>query len=36
MKSSRKAKRYDDSVMPGEFQGFETFSQSETELDGTL
>ena len=36
MKSSRKAKRYDDSVMPGEFQGFEAFSQSETELDGTL
>lgn len=36
MKLSRKAKRYDDSVLPGEFQGFEPFRQAETELDGTL
>lgn len=36
MKLSRKAKRYDDSVLPGEFQGFEPFRQTETELDGTL
>lgn len=36
MKLSRKAKRYDDSVLPGEFQGFETFHQAEVELDGTL
>ena len=36
MKLSRKAKRYDDSVLPGEFQGFETFHQTDVELDGTL
>ena len=36
MKLSRKAKRYDDSVLPGEFQGFETFHQTDLELDGTL
>ena len=36
MKLSRKAKRYDDSVLPGEFQGFEPFSQAEAELEGTL
>ena len=36
MKLSRKAKRYDDSVLPGEFHGFETFHQADLELDGTL
>ena len=36
MKLSRKAKRYDDSVLPGEFQGFEAFSQADEELEGTL
>ena len=36
MKLSRKAKRYDDSVLPGEFQGFEAFHQADLELDGTL
>ena len=36
MKLSRKAKRYDDSVLPGEFQGFESFHQTDVELDGTL
>ena len=36
MKLSRKAKRYDDSVLPGEFQGFESFHQMDVELDGTL
>ncbi len=36
MKLSRKAKRYDDSVLPGEFQGFETFHHTDIELDGTL
>lgn len=36
MKLSRKAKRYDDSVLPGEFQGFETFREADAELDGTL
>ncbi|GLH67237.1 hypothetical protein [Geothrix edaphica] len=36
MKLSRKAKRYDDSVLPGEFQGFEAFHRADAELDGTL
>ncbi len=36
MKLSRKAKRYDDSVLPGEFQGFETFHQADAEGDETL
>jgi len=36
MKLSRKAKRYDDSVLPGEFHGFEPFHQTDLELDGTL
>ncbi len=31
MKLSRKAKRYDDSVLPGEFEGFEAFSHALTE-----
>jgi len=29
MKLSRKAKRYDDSVLPGDFQGFEPFSHGD-------
>ncbi len=36
MKLSRKAKRYDEAILPGEFQGYEVFRESETELDGTL
>lgn len=36
MKLSRKAKRYDESVLPGEFQGFVPFRQADAELDGTL
>jgi len=36
MNLSRKAKRYDDSVIPGEFQDFEAFHQADLELDGTL
>jgi len=36
MKLSRKEKRYDDSVLPGEFQGFETFRRVDLELNGTL
>jgi len=30
MKLSRKAKRYDDAVLPGEFEGFETFEEGES------
>lgn len=29
MKLSRKAKRYDDAVLPGDFQGFEPFHQAD-------
>ncbi len=40
MKLSRKAKRYDDTVLPGDFAGFESFRhgdpQSEGELSGAL
>ena len=36
MKQSRKAKRYDDAILPGEFHGFEPFHQADLELDGTL
>ena len=36
MKLSRKAKRYDDSVLPGEFQGFEAFRQGDAEGGETL
>lgn len=36
MKSSRKAKRYDDSILPGEFQDFEAFHQADEELEGLL
>ena len=31
MKLSRKAKRYDDSVLPGDFQGFEPFQQADAQ-----
>ncbi|WP_306598135.1 hypothetical protein [Geothrix sp. 21YS21S-2] len=40
MKLSRKAKRYDDTVLPGDFVGFEPFSDgdalSEGEVSGAL
>jgi len=36
MKLSRKAKRYDDSVLPMEFQGFQAFHQTDSVLNGTL
>ena len=36
MNLSRKAKRYDDTVLPGEFQGFESFHHADVELDGTV
>ena len=36
MKLSRKAKRYDDSVLPGEFQGFEAFHHADADSEGTL
>ncbi|MBI4913680.1 MAG: hypothetical protein HY823_13165 [Acidobacteria bacterium] len=35
MRQSRKAKRYDDSVLPGEFGGFQEF-QERSNADGTL
>jgi hypothetical protein len=36
MKLSRKAKRYDDTVMPGNFQGFEPFRNGDPEDDGEV
>lgn len=36
MKLSRKAKRYDDAVLPGDFQGFEQFSEGDPELEGEV
>ena len=36
MKQSRKSKRYDDAVIPGEFEGYEAFHQNDLELDGVL
>lgn len=36
MKLSRKAKRYDDAVQPGEFQGFEAFRDGDPLVDGML
>ena len=36
MKLSRKAKRYDDAVLPGDFQDFELFSEGDLELDGEV
>jgi len=36
MKLSRKAKRYDDSVLPGDFGGFEPFSHGDAEDGGAV
>ena len=36
MKLSRKAKRYDDSVLPGDFNGFEAFSHGDPEAEGEV
>ena len=36
MKQSRKSKRYDDAVIPGEFEEYEAFHQADAELDGVL
>ena len=36
MNLSRKAKRYDDSVLPGDFQGFEPFSHGDAQCDGEV
>lgn len=34
MKQSRKAKRYDDSVLPGDFQDFEPFREGDATREG--
>lgn len=36
MKLSRKAKRYDDSVLPGDFNGFESFAHGDPESEGEV
>ena len=36
MKLSRKAKRYDDSVIPGDFQGFESFEEGDALGEGVV
>jgi hypothetical protein len=36
MKLSRKAKRYDDAVLPGEFHDFVLFTQGDAEQEGQL
>ena len=36
MKLSRKAKRYDDAVLPGDFQGFESFRDGDPQRNGVL
>ena len=36
MKLSRKAKRYDDGVLPGDFQDFELFSEGDPSADGEV
>ena len=36
MKLSRKAKRYDDAVLPGDFQGFEPFRDGDPLLDSMM
>jgi len=36
MKISRKAKRFDDAVLPGDFQGFESFRSGDPLEDGML
>lgn len=36
MKMSRKAKRYDDTILPGDFQGFEPFEDGDLVRNGLL
>jgi hypothetical protein len=36
MKLSRKAKRYDDAILPGDFQGFEAFREGDAQVEGLL
>jgi hypothetical protein len=36
MNLSRKAKRYDDAILPGDFQGFEPFRDGDPTLNGVL
>jgi hypothetical protein len=36
MNLSRKAKRYDDAILPGDFQDFESFRDGDPMLDGML
>jgi len=36
MKMSRKAKRYDDTVLPGNFQGFEAFQDGDPARNGRV
>ena len=36
MKLSRKAKRYDDAVLPGDFRDFELFSEGDPQGDGEV
>lgn len=36
MKMSRKAKRYDDTILPGDFQGFEPFEDGDPVRNGLL
>ncbi len=36
MKISRKAKRYDDAIVPGDFRGFEPFQEGDPLRDGML
>ncbi len=36
MKMSRKAKRYDDTILPGDFQGFEAFEDGDPGRNGLL
>ncbi|MDR3673827.1 MAG: hypothetical protein P4L36_23495 [Holophaga sp.] len=36
MNHSRKAKRFDDAILPGDFQGFEPFRDGDPMLDGML
>jgi len=36
MRVSRRAKRGDDAILPGDFQGFEPFQEGDPHLDGLL
>ena len=36
MKLSRKAKRYDDTVLPGDFRGFEPFAEGDPAAEGEI